>query len=58
LSAYLHVFDAGSRGVTYQYTSTHSQIAAAFARTSFGADHHRIVAIAAFGQIRNDYEEL
>ena len=61
LSAYLRVFDAGSRvslfGVTYQYTSTHSQIAGAFARTSFGADHHRIVAIAAFGQIKNDYED-
>ncbi len=61
LTAYLHVFDAGSRvslfGVTYQYTSTHSQIAAAFARTSFGADHHRIVAIAAFGHIKNDYED-
>ncbi len=61
LSAYLHVFDAGSRvslfGVTYQYTSTHSQIAGAFARTSFGADHHRIVAIAAFGRINNDYQD-
>jgi len=61
LTAYLHVFDAGSRvslfGVTYQYTSTHSQIAAAFARTSFGADHHRIVAIAAFGLIKNDYQD-
>jgi len=61
LTAYLRVFDAGSRvslfGVTYQYSSTHSQIACAFARTSFGADHHRIVAIAAFGHIENDYED-
>src|SRR5689334_19986579 len=50
LGAYLHFFDKDSRvsifGVTYQYTSTHSQIAGAFARTSFGADHHRLVAIA------------
>jgi len=61
LSAYLHTFDKGSRlslfGVTYQYSSTHSQIAAAFARTSFGADHHRIVAIAAFGHIENEYDD-
>jgi hypothetical protein len=55
----LRVFDPGSRvslfGVMYQYTSTHSQIASAFARTSFGADHHRIVTIVAFGHIENDY---
>ena len=61
LGAYLHVFDAGSRmslfGVTYQYTSTHSQIANAFARTSFGADHHRIVGLLAFGHIENDYDD-
>ena len=29
----------------------------AFARTSSGADHHRIVLIAAFGLIKNDYED-
>ena len=44
-------------GMSYQYTSTHSQIASAFARASFGADHHRIVALAAFGHIENDYED-
>jgi hypothetical protein len=59
LGAYLRVFDPGSRvsiiGVLYEYTSTHSQIASAFARTSFGGDHHRLVAVAAFGQIKNDY---
>jgi hypothetical protein len=62
LGAYLHVFDPGSRvsmfGVNYQYTSTDSTIAAAFARTSFGADHHRINVVAAFGHIRNDYEDF
>jgi hypothetical protein len=61
LGAYLHVFDAGSRvslfGVIYQYSSTHSQIAAGFARTSFGGDHHRIVALAALGHIENDYAD-
>jgi hypothetical protein len=44
-------------GVTYQYTSTDSSIAAAFARVSMGADHHRIVAVAAFGYIKNDYQD-
>jgi hypothetical protein len=60
LGAYLHQFDPDSQvslfGLTYQYTSTHSTIAGAFARTSFGADHHRIVGIAAFGYIKNNYE--
>jgi len=61
LGAYLHTFDPASRvsmfGITYQYTSTDSSIAGAFARTSFGADHHRIVGIGAFGYIKNDYED-
>jgi len=61
LVAYMHTFDPESRvslfGATYQYSSTHSQIAVGFARTSFGADHHRIVAIAAFGHIENDYDD-
>ncbi len=61
LGAYMHVFDPESRvslfGATYRYTSTHSQIFSAFARTSSGADHHRIVLIATFGQIKNDYDD-
>jgi hypothetical protein len=61
LGAYLHVFDPASRvslfGMNYQYTSTNSQIAAAFARTSFGADHHRTVTILVFGKIKNDYDD-
>ena len=61
LGAYAAVFDPGSRvsifGVMAQYTSTESIIAGAFARTSFGADHHRILAIAAFGNIKNDYQD-
>ena len=28
-----------------------------FARTSFGADHHRIVALGVFGHIENDYDD-
>jgi hypothetical protein len=61
LGAFLHTFDPASRvslfGAMYQYTSTHSQIATAFARTSFGADHHRLVVISAFGEIKNDYDD-
>jgi len=61
LGAFLHKFDPESRvsmiGATYQYTSTHSTIAAAFARTSFGADHHRLAIVGAFGYIKNDYDD-
>ncbi len=61
LGAYMKVFDPASRvslfGASYRYTSTHSQIFTAFARTSSGADHHRIVAITALGHIKNDYED-
>src|SRR6476661_6318281 len=61
LGAYMHVFDPASRvslfGLMYQYTSTHSQVASAFARTSFGGDHHRIVAVTALGVIKNDYDD-
>ena len=59
--AYVHKFDPASQvsifGLTYQYTSTHSNVAAAFARSSFGADHHRIVGITVFGYIKNDYDD-
>jgi hypothetical protein len=62
MGAYLRVFDPGSRvsmfGVNYQYTSTNSTIAVVFARTSFGGDRHRIVAMAGFGHIKNDYENF
>ena len=61
LGAYIHQFDADSRqslfGLVYQYTSTHSTISAAFSRASFGADHHRLVALAVFGHINNDYQD-
>jgi hypothetical protein len=61
MGAYMHTFDAKSDvslfGVNYQYTSTHSSIAGLFARTSFRADHHRIIGLAIFGYIKNDYED-
>jgi hypothetical protein len=61
IAAYLHYFDEQSRpsmfGVGGQYTSTDSVVAAAFAKMSFGADHHRVVALAAGGVIKNDYDD-
>lgn len=61
LAAYLHKFDPDSRvsifGMQTIYTSTDSLVASAFARTSFGADHHRLVLIGVLGRIRNDYED-
>jgi hypothetical protein len=61
LGAYMHMFDPNSRvslfGASYRYTSTHSQIFSAFARTSSGNDHHRIIALTAFGHIENDYDD-
>jgi outer membrane protein assembly factor BamA len=61
LAAYLHKFDPDSRvsifGVQTIYTSTDSLVASAFARTSFGADHHRVVLIGVGGRIRNDYDD-
>jgi len=61
LAGYAKVFDPGSRvsifGVMYQYTSTQSNIASLFARTSSGADHHRIVGVAVLGTIKNDYQD-
>jgi hypothetical protein len=44
-------------GVIFEYTSTDSAVAAGFARTSFGADHHRIIVLAAAGYIKNDYDD-
>jgi hypothetical protein len=61
LGAYMHVFDPKSRvslfGVSYRYTSTDSQILSLVARTSSGADHHRVVVITALGLIKNDYDD-
>lgn len=61
LAAYVTKFDPDSReslfGAMYQYTSTESSVGILFARTSFGADHHRIIALGAFGLIKNDYQD-
>ena len=45
-------------GISAQYTSTASTIAAAFAKTSFDADHQRLIVLAAGGVIKNDYQDF
>jgi hypothetical protein len=61
MAAYLHHFDEQSQvsifGASAQYTSTDSIVGALFAKTSFGADHHRLIALAAGGLIKNDYND-
>jgi len=62
LGAYMKKFDAESQlsmfGVNAQVTSTNSQTAGAFGRASFGADRHRVAAIAVGGTIKNDYDDF
>ena len=62
MGAYMHYFDPLSQaslfGASAQYTSTASIVASVFAKTSFDADHHRVVAILAGGNIRNDYDDF
>jgi len=61
MGAYTRKFDPDSRmslfGMNYQYSTTHSSVAAAFARTSFAADHQRLTVLGAFGFIKNDYDD-
>jgi hypothetical protein len=61
LGAYLRVFDPQSQvsmfGAIFEYTSTDSMVGGLFARTSFGADHHRIEGLVGFGYIKNEYED-
>jgi hypothetical protein len=58
---YLHYFDPESQvsmfGAGYQYSTTHSTFGALFARTSFDADHQRLVALVGLGKIENVYED-
>jgi hypothetical protein len=62
IAGYLYYFDEKSRasifGLSGQYSSTASKVAAAFARTSIGEDYHRVVLLAAGGEIRNDYSDF
>ncbi len=58
---YLHRFDEGSRPSLFtlsgKYTTSDSLITSAFAKTSFGADHHRLVGGVIFGDINNSYQD-
>ena len=62
MAGYMHYFDAQSRASIFalsaQYTSTDSLIAALVAKTSFAADHHRLLVLAAGGNIKNDYADF
>ena len=61
LGAYLHYFDEQSQvsmfGASVQYTSSDSVIGGLFAKTSFDADYQRLIALAAGGLIKNDYND-
>ena len=62
MGAYVTKFDPKSQvsifGLSAQYTDTDSATAAAIARASFGADHHRITALLVGGRIKNDYDDF
>ena len=62
LAGYLKSFDPQSQASIFaasaQYTSTDSATLALFARTSFAADHHRVLVFALGGMIRNDYDNF
>jgi hypothetical protein len=61
MGGYLRKFDPESQlsifGLMGQYTSTDSVIGSAVARTSFGADHHRLTVLVGYGKVKNDYED-
>jgi hypothetical protein len=62
MAAYMHYFDEKSQvsmfGVNGMYTSTDSAIVALLVKTSWSADHHRLLVIAPNGIIKNDYDDF
>ena len=62
LAGYVHQFDKESPpsmfGVTGTYSTTDSWYLAAFAKTHFGKDIHRVTAAIATGKIHNDYSDF
>jgi hypothetical protein len=62
MGAYMYYFDPQSKaslfGASAQYTSTDSIVATLFAKTSFDADHQRLFALVASGNIKNDYDDF
>ena len=62
MGAYMYYFDSQSKpslfGASAQYTSTDSIVASVFAKTSFAADHQRLSAVLAGGNIKNNYDDF
>jgi hypothetical protein len=62
LFGYLHYFDDQSKvstfGISGMYTSTNSIVAVLAGKLSFGADHHRLMALLVGGNIKNDYDDF
>jgi hypothetical protein len=62
MGSYLYYFDSQSQvslfGAKAEYTSTDSATAALFAKMSFDADHQRLNALVAGGNIKNDYDDF
>jgi hypothetical protein len=62
MAGYMYYFDPESRvsifAASAQYTSTGSIIGALIAKTSFKADHQRLLVLAAGGNIKNDYDDF
>ncbi len=62
LAGYVKSFDPQSQASIFaasaQYTSTNSATLALIARTSFAADHHRLLVFALGGLIKNDYDDF
>ena len=62
MGAYMYYFDPQSKpslfGASAQYTSTDSIVATLFVKTSFAADHQRLTALLAGGNIKNDYDDF
>jgi hypothetical protein len=61
MGAYMTKFDPESQvsliGLSGQYTDTDSATVGVIARTSFGADHHRLSMYAIAGDIKNHYDD-
>ena len=62
LAGYMYYLDEKSKfsmsGLSGQYTSTGSVIVGFVNKLSFGADHHRVMALAVAGEIENDYDDF
>ena len=62
IAAYLHRFDDASpvslSGATLSYSNTDSLVSAMFTDLYWGADHHRLTAGVAYGDINNEYDDF